>query len=201
MSLTRRFLKGMELSEEQIDSIIGEHSNTVSALKEQMEEYKEKAEKLVEVQKALDKANKQIESDDSKEKLEELQKEFDNYKAETEAREEKSAKEAARIKILKDAGIPDNWIERAKNSISLDKLEIVDGELKDSESHIKAIKEDWADVIGKIEEKGADTSKPPVNSGAKVTMTREEIRKIQNPKERQKAMLENPSLFGLGKGE
>lgn len=201
MSLTRRFLKGMELSEEQIDSIIGEHSNTVTALKEERDEYKAKADKLEETEKALEKAQKQIESDDSKEKLDALQKEYDEYKSKAEEKETRATKEALRVKLLKDAGIPENWIERAKNSVELSSLEIEDGKLKDEKEHIESIKKEWADVIGKVVERGANTSTPPAGAGGKVTMTREEIRKISNPIERQKAMLENPSLFGIGKGE
>jgi len=201
MSLTRKLLKGMELSEEQIDSIISEHSNTVSALKEKIDDLEKKAEKLDEIQKELDKANKKLESDDSKEKLDALQEKFDAYKKSVEAKEEKASKESARIKLLKDAGIPENWIERAKNSISLESLEMEDGKVKEESEILKKIKEEWADVIGKTTEQGATVSKPPTNAGGKATMTREEIRKIQNPIERQRAMLENPSLFGLGKGD
>lgn len=201
MSLTRKLLKGMELSEEQIDSIISEHSNTVSALKEEIDDYKEKADKASEIEKEYNKLKKIVDSDDTKEKLDKVTAEFKAYKKEAEAKELASTKEALRNKLIEDAGIPSNWTERVKKSISLNDLEVEDGKLKDESKMLESIKAEWSDVIGKVSEQGANIAKPPINTGGKVTMTREEIRKIQNPIERQKAMLENASLFGLGKGD
>jgi hypothetical protein len=40
------------------------------------------------------------------------------------------------------------------------------------------------------------SANPPANGG-KTTMTKEQIRAIPDAQARQKAMLENPSLFGL----
>lgn len=201
MALSRKMLAGMGLSEEQIVSITEAHSEVVSALQEKAEGYKEKADKYDATKKELDELKEKVANDNSKEELQKVQKEFDKFKKETEAKETKSAKEEARLKLLKDAGIPEKWIARAKNSISIDDLELEDGKLKDSKAHLKKIKEEWADVIGTIKEKGADTTTPPTNTGGKGTMTKEQIRQIKNPIERQRKMLENPQLFGLGKGE
>ena len=54
MALTRKLLKGMGLTEEQVDTIIEAHTDTVDGLKEDIKKYKDNAEKLPTVQKELD---------------------------------------------------------------------------------------------------------------------------------------------------
>ena len=51
MALTRAFLKGMNLTDEQISAVIEEHTNVTDALKADRDKYKEEAEKLPTVQK------------------------------------------------------------------------------------------------------------------------------------------------------
>ena len=54
MALTRKLLKGMGLTEEQIDSVIDAHTETVDGLKTQIQTLKDDAGKLKDVQKELD---------------------------------------------------------------------------------------------------------------------------------------------------
>lgn len=197
MALTRKMLKGMGLTEEQVESIIEEHSATVSAIKDDRDAYKESAEKLKETEKALAEATKKLESDDSHDKLEKLQKEYEDYKKSVSEKELKSAKEKALKKILKDAGIPDKWTDRASKSISLEEIKMNEkGEPEDNKELVERIKTEWADVIGKVETQGANVSNPPSNDG-KGTTTKEDIMKIKDTAERQKAILENRELFGF----
>ena len=54
MALTRKLLKGMGLTDEQMDTIIEAHSDTVDGLKGELSKYKADAEKLPGVQKELE---------------------------------------------------------------------------------------------------------------------------------------------------
>ena len=54
MALTRAFLKGMNLTDEQVGAIIEAHTETVDALKAQRDSYGADAKKLPTVQKELD---------------------------------------------------------------------------------------------------------------------------------------------------
>ena len=54
MALTRKLLKGMGLTEEQMDTIIEAHTDTVDGLKTDLARYKEDAEKLPGVQAELE---------------------------------------------------------------------------------------------------------------------------------------------------
>ena len=56
MAVTRSFLKGMGLTDEQVSAIIEEHSNTVNGLIEARDSYKADAEKVPELQQEIDKA-------------------------------------------------------------------------------------------------------------------------------------------------
>lgn len=54
MALTRKLLKGMGLTDEQVDTIIEAHTDTVDGLKADVTRYKADAEKLPGIQKQLD---------------------------------------------------------------------------------------------------------------------------------------------------
>ena len=110
MALTRAMLKGMNLTEEQVSAIIDAHTETVDGLKEQLKQFKTDAEKLPEVQRELDKAQKALEKSGDAAKI---QKDFDDYKTQVEADKTQSAKEAALRKVAKDAGLTDAGIAKA----------------------------------------------------------------------------------------
>ena len=187
----------MNLTEEQVESIIEEHSAVVNALKDERDAYKEDAEKLKETEKALEEATKKLESDTSKADLEKLQKEYDDFKSSVNEKETKQKKTELRKKILKDAGIPDKWTDRASKSVSLEEIKMNEkGEPEDNKELVERIKTEWADVIGKVETQGANVSNPPSNDG-KGTITKEDIMKIKDTNERQQAILDNRELFGI----
>ena len=79
MALTRKSLKAMGLTDEQVDSIIEMHTETVDGLKEQVKTYKENAEKLPNVQKELD-GLKAAGDGGFKEKFEKEHSDFENFK-------------------------------------------------------------------------------------------------------------------------
>ena len=62
MALTRNFLKSMGLNDEQISAVIESHAETVDALKEQRDAYKDDAEKLAAVTKERDSLKKELEA-------------------------------------------------------------------------------------------------------------------------------------------
>ena len=99
MALTRKLLKGMGLTDEQVDTIIEAHTDTVDGLKADVSKYKTDAEKLSDVQKELD--DLKAKGDDGwKEKHDKLKGEFDKYKNDVQAKETHAAKEAAYRTIL-----------------------------------------------------------------------------------------------------
>lgn len=201
MALTRRMLKAMGISDEQVDEIIAAHTETVDALKEQRDQYKADAEKLPEVQKQLDKANSDLEAkgnDAYKVKYEALKEEYEGYKREQTEKETRSAKERAYRELLKAAGITEKRIDSVVRVSDIDGVELDDkGAIKDADKLTESIKTEWADFIVTTETRGAQTSNPPANntSGA---MTKADIYKkddhgryVLSAAERQKALMDN----------
>ena len=197
MALTRKLLKGMGLTDEQVDTIIEAHTDTVDGLKSDLSKYKTEAEKLPDVQQELDELKAQ--GDDGwKEKHDRLKDEFDKYKTDVQAKETKAAKEAAYRAILKDANLSEKGVEKAIKYAEWDKIELgEDGKLKGANDHIKAAREEWAEYVTTTTTTGAKTSTPPANNGGKTGKTKEEIMAIRDPAVRQAEIAKNHEAFGL----
>jgi hypothetical protein len=160
MALTRKSLKAMGLTDEQVDSIIEMHTETVDGLKA----YKADAEKLPGVQKELDDLKKQAaenKDDDWKDRHDAVKKEFDDYKAAQTAKDTKTAKEAAYRALLKEAGVAEKRIDAVLRVTDLDKIELEDGKIKGADDVKNTIKTEWAEFIAVPGQAGADMAKPP----------------------------------------
>lgn len=199
MAFTRKMLKAMGIEDEKIDQIIDAHSETVDALKADRDAYKEDAAKLAAVQKELDEL-KAKGDDGYKAKYEAEKAAHDALKADIAAKETKKAKTDAYRELLKGANIDEKRIAtilRAE-APTIDKIELdADGKIKNAEQYTESIKSDWADFIVTQSAKGTNTATPPANGGAATTKTKEDILKIKDAGERQKAIAENPTLFGI----
>ena len=193
MALTRKLLKGMDLTDEQVDTIIEAHTDTVDGLKADVSKYKTDAEKLTDVQNELDELK--AKGDDGwKEKHDKLKGEFDTYKKDVEAKETHSKKVEAYKTVLKDAGLSDKGIEKAIKYAEWDKIELeADGKLKGASDHIKAVREEWAEYVTTTTTTGAKTSNPPANNG-KSGVTKEDFQKMSY-KDRLQIYNENPDLY------
>lgn len=181
MALTRRMLKAMGISDEQVDEIIAAHTETVDALKEQRDQYKADAEKLPEIQKQLDKANSDLEAkgnDAYKVKYEALKEEYEGYKREQTEKETRSAKERAYRELLKAAGITEKRIDSVIRVSDLDGVELDDkGAIKDADKLTESIKTEWADFIPTTSTQGAQTATPPTTTPQK-SYTSSDIKKM-----------------------
>lgn len=199
MAFTRKMLKAMGIEDEKIDQIIDAHSETVDALKADRDTYKEDAAKLAAVQKELDEL-KAKGDDGYKAKYEAEKAAHDALKADIAAKETKKAKTDAYRELLKGANIDEKRIAtilRAE-APTIDKIELdADGKIKNAEQYTESIKSDWADFIVTQSAKGTNTATPPANGGTATTKTKEDILKIKDAGERQKAIAENPTLFGI----
>ena len=210
MALSRKYLQGMGLTEEQVTAIIEANEETISGLKDEIEKYKSASEKsnkdLAKVQKELDNIKDEAEKNDGKspykikydalkEDMAKLQKQYDDYKADVDAKEIKLKKSDAYRKLLKETGISEKRLDAILRVTDLDKLEFDDdGKLKNHDDLVKAIKDEWSDFIQTESKQGANTANPPANNGGG-KKTKEEILAIKDTAERQKAMYENKELF------
>lgn len=225
MALTRRFLTTLGIEEDKVEEIISAHSETVTALKKERDDAKEEAEgfksevekfkneakKVPELEKEVEDLKKAAEEnevengenawkvkyDAMKEEHDKLKTEFDTFKTETSAKETLAKKDKAYRVLLKKAGVSEKRIDAVMRVTNLEKVELdKEGNIKDEDAQEKSIKEDWADFIPTTSEEGAKTATPPANNGGS-GKTKDEIMAIKDRAERQKAIAENPKLFGI----
>jgi len=131
-----------------------------------------------------------------KTKYDALKDDFEAYKKDVSAKESKATRESAYKKLLKEAGVSEKRIDAVLKVSDVDSLEMEDdGSFKDSDKILESIKEEWSDFITTTETRGAKTATPPKSTNVK--MTKEEIMKIEDDGERQKAIAENHELFGF----
>lgn len=202
MALTRRFLKGMGLTEEQVDTIIEAHTEVTDGLKEQIKQYKADADKLEGVQKELDDI-KSAGDGGYKSKYESEKAAHDELKANIAKEKAYASKESAYRELLKAAGVKDKFIDtivRAERS-TIEGLKIEDGKVEGYDTLTEAAKKNWGDFIGTTQTVGANVETPPANTGG-AKLTKAEIyakdehgRYKLSTAERQKALAENPKLL------
>ena len=131
-----------------------------------------------------------------KTKYDAMKDEFEAYKKDISAKETKATKDSAYKELLKKAGVSEKRLDAILKVTDVASLEMGDdGKFKDESKILENIKSEWADFITTKETHGANTATPPTNKGGE-TMTKEEIMKIKDTSERQKAIADNHELFG-----
>lgn len=189
MSLTRKWLASKGIEADVIDEIIAAHTETISGLKDSLDEakkYEAKAKQYDEAKKELDDLKDEVAKNSDKD-YDKLKKEFDDYKADVEAKATRSAKETAYKALLKDIGIPEKHFAKIIKYSDFDEIKLDDkGEIENAKDLRKSIKDDWSDHIETVKQTGANTANPPANTGGK-GKTKEEIMKIKDTTERQNA--------------
>ena len=194
MALTRKLLKGMGLTDEQVDTIIEAHTDTVDGLKADVSKYKTDAEKLSDVQKELDELK--AKGDDGwKEKHDKLKCEFDKYKGDVEAKETKAKANNAVRSYLESKNITGDNLDLAMMACeSIIASAELDGEkLKDTTALDTLVDSKFKRLVTHTTTKGANTANPPANNGNS-GVTKADFQKMSY-KDRLKIYNENPDLY------
>ena len=203
MALTRKSLKAMGLTDEQVDSIVEMHTETVDGLKDKLKTAEEKATQLDGVQKELD-ALKAKGGDDYKARAEKAEKALNDYKAEVAAKETRAAKEAAVRAYFEGKSITGGNLNIAMRGAKdeINSLELDDtGKIRDTSALDALVGGEYAALVVTTQTRGANTATPPAgNGGSKLTRADiykkdEHGRYVMSTAERQKALAENPDLM------
>lgn len=198
MALTRKSLKAMGLTDEQVDSIVEMHAETVDGLKDKLKAAEEKANKLDDVQKELDglKANS---GDDWKSKYEKEHNDFESYKKGVTEKETKAAKEKAVKAYFEGKNITGANLDIAMRGASAEiaGVELDGDKIKDTAALDALVSGTFAGLVVTKTVHGAQTANPPANNGGKAYKTKEEILAIKDRTERQNAIAENHEMFGF----
>lgn len=202
MAMTRKGLKAMGLTDEQIDSIIEMHTETVDGLKDKLKTAEDKANKLDGVQKELDdlKANH---GEDYKAKYEKEHNDFTAYKKDVADKESKAAREAAVKAFFESKNITGSNLAIAMRGArdEIAGIELDGDKIKDTKALDDLVAGEFAGLVVKTSKQGASTATPPANNGG-ANLTKADIfkkddhgRYVMSTAERQKALAENPELM------
>ena len=174
MALTRKSQKAMGLTDEQVDSIIEMHSETVDGLKADISKYKGDAEKLPGVQKELNDL-KAAGDGGYKEKYEKEHSDFEAYKSDVTAKESKAAKEKAVRAYFESKNITGANLDLAMRGCGTEMAALeMDGEkIKDTKSLDALLSGTYKGLISTTQTKGANPANPPANPPAKSYTTAE----------------------------
>lgn len=193
MALTRKLLKGMGLTDEQIDSVIDAHTETVDALKDQVNTIKADADRLKEVEKEL---NSLKNGKDWKAEYDKEKKAFEDYKTEIAGKETSRKIRAEYRKLLEKHKIANEDIDLIMAATDFGEMKLNDdGALDKVDDYEKSIAEKYARYIPTESVQGIHVSTPPANGGTK--KTKAEIMAIKDDKERRQEIAANHELFGF----
>ena len=183
MALTRNFLKAMGLTDEQVNSIIESHADTVDALKKERDEWKGKAGNVDTLTRERDEALEKLSKAGDATKV---QKEFDEYKAGIEREKINGKKRAALLSVFEQAGVKrEKFRDVMLKSWDVDKVELDDnGAAKDVEGIKATITKEFADFIATEQNNNVPPTNPPGGGSQKITaadiekMSYDEINKM-----------------------
>ncbi len=162
-----------------ISGILEGHTASVDALTELRDKYKADADKLPGVQAELAAAKENAKGGDKdawKVKYDALKGEYDTFKADTAQKETNAQKQTAYKALLDELKISGKVTDKVLKLAELDKVELVDGKIKDADALKKALSEEWKDFIVTSGTEGARVETPPASGGE--TVTKEQFDKM-----------------------
>lgn len=192
MAMTRKALKAMGLTEEQVDSIIEMHLEVKNSLEEQIKTYKADADKLPNVQKELDEMKKG-DGEDWKSKYEAEKTAHAKTKSDFAAKETAATNERLFRAELTALGITGKRADQIVKLTDMTQFATENGAYKDAKAVQEHIRTEYSEFVPKTTTKGADVSTPPGNTGGR--MTKDQIAAIKDPTARRAAIAANADLF------
>ena len=191
MALTRNYLKSMGLTEEQVNAIIENHTDSIDGLKAELATARAAAETVEALTKERDELNDKLSKAGDAAKV---QAEFDAYRQQVQTEKANAAKSEAVRKALKASGVQrEEFLDLLMGKVELDKVEMDGDAVKDEASFVAPFKASYAGCFASESEQGTKLQNPP--SGGGTRMTKEQIAKIENRDERRAAIAANLDLY------
>ena len=212
MSLTRaqitEILSKAGVPADNMDSaskeILAGHTASVDALKEKITNL-EDATKTVEATKTeLEKAKKDLktaqdalkEAQPYKEKYDKEHADFEAFKADAAGKESKAKANEALTKLLTEQGYSATGIAKIVKYGGLTPEFDDKGNITNADAIMQSVSSEWGEYHNSpVKTEGVQTAQPPATKAG--GMTKEEIMSIKDTTARQKAIAENPEMFGL----
>ena len=193
-------MKNLGLTDEQVDTIIEAHAETVDGLKEKLAKAEADAATLEAVTKERDELKA---GGDFKKKFEDEHKAFEDFKKGITAKETRAAKEKAVREYLTSKNITGGNLDIAMRGLSaeIDAAELDGEKIKDTKALDDLIGGTFKGLVVTSTVTGTQTANPPANGGggkltkADIFKRDEKGRYVMSTAERQKALAENPELM------
>jgi len=174
MALTRNFLKSMGLTEEQVNAIIENHTDSIDGLKAELATARAAAETVEALTKERDELKDKLSKAGDAAKV---QAEFDAYRQQVEAEKANAIKTAAVRKTLKDSGVArDEFLELLLGKVDLAKVEMEGEAVKDAAALVDPLKAAYAGCFAQENTGGTPPLEPP--AGGNKTYTRDQLRQM-----------------------
>lgn len=176
MALTRKLLKGMGLTDEQVDTIIEAHTDTVDGLKADIGRYRADAERLPGVQQELDDL-KAAGDGGYRAKYEEEHSAFEAFKADVTEKQTRAAKEKAVRAYFESKNITGANLDLAMRGCGeeMAALEMDGDRIKDARSLDALLEGAYRGLVSTTQTQGANPASPPAEPPAR-TYTAAELR-------------------------
>lgn len=159
MAFSRSYLKSCGLTDEQVSSVMEEHTSIVDALKKERDAYKTDADKLTEVQRELETLKG---GEDFKAKYEKEHQDFETYKADIAKKAQLEKVQAAYRKLLLDEKISEKRLDGIIRLTDFDKIKLdKDGNLEDVATLKDNIGKEWGEFRVSTKEKDHKPDTPP----------------------------------------
>lgn len=210
MAFTRKYLAGIGIEADKIEAIMEAHVEVVEGLKSKIAEAGDSAEEFAKVKAELEQARndlktaqatiKAAEKEDYKGKYESEKAAHEKLISDIAAKESAAKKETALTAAAKAAKFSDDAIamilDSKKDYASMIEFD-ENGAAKNAADIIESIKKERPQFVPKPQEQLHSPANPPADTGGKKSMSWDDIDKIKDTAERQKAMLENMESLGM----
>lgn len=170
MALTRKLLQGMGLTEEQIESIITEHTTVTTGLKDKIDALQKDSDELVTTKKALEDLQKDVNDNDWKGKYEKEHGDFETYKKDVASKETAGKVKEAYRKLLAECKVSDKCIDSVIRATDFKDMKLTeDGKLDNADKLKEDINSNWSGFITTTEKKpSGNPATPPGDDGSGV---------------------------------
>lgn len=168
MALTRKLLQGMGLTEEQIETIITEHTTVTTVLKDKIDTLQKDSDALATTKKELEDLKKDISDNDWKGKYEKEHTDFDTYKKDVESKEAVGKIKSAYKKLLNECKVGDKHIDAVLKVTDFSNMKVgEDGNLENADKLKEAIATEWSGFITTTKkEPSGNPETPPGGDGS-----------------------------------
>lgn len=187
-----------------VSAIIDRHTATVDKLKDDIAELKAESAKVIELTEKLTKSETDLKAAQDalksaqpyKEKYDKEHADFEAFKADAAGKESKAKANEALTKLLTEQGYSATGIAKIVKYGGLTPEFDNDGNITNTDAIMQSVGAEWGEYHNSpVKTEGVQTAQPPATKAG--GMTKEEIMSIKDTTARQKAIAENPEMFGL----